>query len=351
MLHENFCLRNNILCPQDCGQIFQKRSPAFEAHWHCPHHPSIWGNTALTHSKHNHLYHPSSILRCPDCSTQETFPTVPALAHHRTTTCPAKQILCRFCHLVVPQEGDPDVPNAEALLSGLTPHELADGARTTECHLCAKIVRLRDMPTHLKNHDLDRFARPPPIPCRNLLCGRTLDVCSRSGDTRAGTRMGQGPGNDVGLCSVCFGPLYVSLHDPENKALKRRIERRYLQQLLTGCGKGWCQNEFCRTGRKNLGLEGGNLGTKEALPMIKPYLEALSKGVEVKPLHFCVDQGSQKVRKLAGMMAAEDMGPAGNGGYAFEWCLGALEAQGGELDEAKTWLANWAPSRNDHGRM
>ncbi|GAB7363027.1 hypothetical protein MBLNU230_g3320t1 [Neophaeotheca triangularis] len=347
MLHENFCLRNNVLCPHGCGQVFQKRSPKHEQHWHCPH-DTFHGNTILSQEKHNKLYHPLSPLHCGDCSTAQDFTSIPLLAHHRTTTCPAKIILCRFCHLEVPQEGDPDVPNPEALLSGMTPHELADGARTTECHLCSKIVRLRDMETHLRNHDLDRLSRPPPQPCRNVNCGRTVDVCSKSGDTRAGTRMGQGPGNDIGLCSSCFGPLYVSLYDPENKALRRRIERRYLQQLLTGCGKSWCRNEFCKAGRKNLGV-GGDVTTKDALPMVKPFLEGMAKG-QATPLHFCVDESSQKRRMLAEMMAAEDGGPFGKGGYELEWCVGALEAEGGDLDAARGWLKNWAPAKAEGGR-
>jgi hypothetical protein len=344
MLHENFCLRNNILCPHGCGQVFQKRSPEFESHWHCPH-DSSYGNTLFSRQKHDSIHHPPEVLRCGECSTQETFPSISALARHRTTTCPAKPILCRFCHLIVPQEGDPDIPNAEALLSGMTPHELADGARTTECHMCSKIVRLRDMETHLKSHDLDRLSRPAPIPCRNIYCGRTLDVCSKSGDTRAGTRMGQGPGNDVGLCSSCFGPLYVSMYDPENKALRRRIERRYLQQLLTGCGKAHCRNEFCKAGRKNLDLP-SNITTKDALPMIKPYLDGLTQGSG--PLHFCVDASSQKWKNLAEMLAAEE-DITGKGGYGVAWCIGALEAEGGDLDGARGWLKNFAPTRKEEG--
>lgn len=346
MLHENFCLRNNILCPKGCGQIFQKRSPEFENHWHCPH-DAAYGNTTFAKRKHDTIFHPPEVLRCTECSTSETFSTMPALARHRTSTCPAKPILCRFCHLIVPQEGDPDVPNAEALLSGMTPHELADGARTTECHLCNRIVRLRDMDTHLKSHEMDRFERPPPHPCRNINCGRTVDVCAKNGDTRAGTRMGQGGGNDLGLCSVCFGPLYVSMHDPEGKAMRRRIERRYLQQLVTGCGKAWCRNELCKNGRKNMELTPNNLTMKDALPMVKPYLDALARGETQSPLHFCVDEGTQKRRTLAEMLAAEDWGPAGKGGYSFEWCVGALEAEAGDLDAARKWLINWAPARQE----
>lgn len=163
--------------------------------------------------------------------------------------------------------------------------------------------------------------------------------------------MGQGPGNDVGLCSSCFGPLYVSMHDPQNKALRRRIERRYLQQILTGCGKSWCRNEFCKNGRNTLGLD-TNLTTKDALPMIKPFLDGLNKGTKrATPLHFCVDEGSQKRKKLAELLAAEDRSPASHGGYNYEWCLGALEAESGSLDEARQWLKNWAPTRKDEARM
>jgi hypothetical protein len=347
-LHEATCYRMNILCSKGCGQVFQKRSAEFANHWHCSHDAS-YGNAPESLDYHNFVCHPAEVLRCDECSTSETFSSLPALARHRTSTCPSKLILCRFCHLEVPQEGDPDIPNAESLLTGLTPHELADGARTTECHLCNKIVRLRDMTTHLKNHDHDRRSRPPPRLCRNALCGNTLDVCSLSGDTRAGVRQGQGAGNDIGLCAQCFGPLYVSMHDPENKALRRRIERRYLAQLLTGCGKAWCRNELCRQGRKALGVgDGAALATKDALPLVKPFLAGATDATSGTPLHFCVDEGNQRRRNLAEMMAGEK-GVAGNGGYSLEWCIGALEATSGDLNTAQTWLHNWAPSRAEAG--
>ena len=340
-LHENFCLRNNILCPQGCGTVFQKRSPTFQNHWHCPH-DTFHGNTPLSHAKHDSIFHIPQT--CPSCDLE--FPSIPTLAQHRTSTCPGKLILCRFCHLQVPQEGDPLNPTPELFLSGLTPHELADGARTTECHLCNAIVRLRDMATHLKYHDLERLSRPPPRLCRNANCGRTQDGAGKNGDTRAGTRMSQGPGTDVGLCSVCFGPLYVSLYDPEGKALRRRVERRYLSQLLTGCGKKWCVNEFCRTGRANKGGDGKPVSTKEALPLVRPWLEGLAgKGYDT-PLNFCVDEASQKRRVLAELLAAEK-GLNGKGGYAMEWCVAALEAEGGVLDKARSWLKSWAPQRNE----
>lgn len=342
MLHENFCLRNNTLCPQGCGQVFQKRSPTFGNHWHCPH-DTFYGNTPLSHQKHNYLYHPSTPFTCSSCTTTATFSSLPQLAHHKTSVCPLKPILCRFCHLSVPQEGDPDVPNPEALLSGLTPHELADGSRTTECHLCSRIVRLRDMETHLKHHDLTRKSRLTPRLCRNANCGRTLDGTTHNGDTRAQVK---DTGNDIGLCAACFGPLYVSTYDPENKALKRRIERRYLTQLLTGCNKSWCRNQFCKTGRTNTG-QGGAVTTKDALPMIKPFVDASIKQNTADPLHFCVDEASQQRRTLAEMMK-EEVGVRGEG-YTLPWCIGALEAEGGQVDKAREWLGNWAPTRAEEG--
>jgi len=341
-LHENFCLRNNILCPQGCGQVFQKRSPAFQDHWHCPH-DTFTGNTSSSRQKHDAIYHTEQV--CASCNLQ--FPSIPTLAHHKTTVCPGKLILCRFCHLQVPQQGDPnEPPNPELLLSGLTPHELADGGRTTECHLCNRIVRFRDMDTHLRHHDLERLSRPPPRPCRNVNCGRTQDGVTKMGDTRAGARKGQGPGNEIGLCSVCFGPLYVSLHDPEGKALRRRIERRYLGQLLSGCGNAWCRNAFCRAGRKHLGLGDKSVPTKEAIPLVKPFLEGMDGKGYTTDLHFCVDERGQKCRALAEMLTAE-RGIEGKGGYGLEWCIAALEAEGGDLDKARSWLTGWAPQRTE----
>lgn len=341
-LHENFCLRNNIVCPQGCGQVFQKRSPNFQNHWHCPH-DTFTGNTHSSRRKHDGIYHTPQT--CSGCGTET--PSVPTLAHHKTTTCPGKLILCRFCHLQVTQEGDPNEPaNAELLLSGLTPHELADGGRTTECHLCNKIVRFRDMDTHLKHHEFERFSRPEPRLCRNINCGRTQDGVNKMGDTRAGTRKGQGPGNEIGLCSVCFGPLYVSMHDPEGKALRRRIERRYLSQLLTGCNRAWCRNEYCRTGRKNLGQGDKSVSTKDGIPLVKPFLEGMDGRGYTTPLHFCADERSQKNRNLADMLAAEK-GIEGKGGYGLEWCVAALEAEGGDLDKGRAWLKGWAPQRSE----
>lgn len=332
-LHENFCLRNNIACPH-CLSVFKKNSSEWADHWHCPH-DSSHGNNRQSQIHHDNVFHAEQ--SCPGC--EYTALNLPDLARHRTSVCPGKLILCQFCHLEVPQEGDPFNPSAETLMTGMTAHELADGARTTDCHLCSKIIRLRDMATHLKHHNLERQSRPKPGICRNVNCGRTLDGVGKNGDLGAAARMGQGPGNDLGLCSICFGPLYANVHDPSGSAMKRRIERRYLSQMIQGCTKPWCQNIYCKTAKKNLGEasklpQSGSIGTKEALPMVKPLMEGYLD--TEKAMWFCVDEGSQKRRGIAELLSAET-------GRDLEWCVAAVEAESGKLDEARMWLRNWAP--------
>lgn len=339
MLHENFCLRNNVVCPQGCGLVFKKKSEAFANHSHCPFEETcnvkdVYFDSKEAFERHVAIFH--TVVTCPSCDL-ELFNTI-LLAAHRISTCPGKLILCRFCHLQVPQEARKGV-EAEVLLTGLTPHELADGARTTECHLCGRITRLRDMDAHLRHHDLERKDRPAPRVCRNLNCGRTIDGTNRKGETRGQAR---DSGNNIGLCSSCFGPLYVSMHDPDGKALKRRVERKYLGQLLSGCGKAWCRNELCKTGRANESQSSpASIPTKDALPMIKPYVDGLLNDTET-PLHFCVDEKSQQGRRLAELLAAEGGKMLGEKKYELGWCVGALEAEGGDVSRAREWLRNFA---------
>lgn len=328
VLHENFCLRNNILCGQ-CNTVFQKRSEEWQSHWHCPH-DSANGNDASSKAKHDAIFHQPH--QCVDCALE--LEGLPALAQHRTTDCPGKLILCQFCHLLVPQKGDadPEFHDPEVMLSGLTPHELVDGGRTTECHLCNKIIRLRDMNTHLRHHDLERSSRPTPRICLNENCGRTVSK----------------PGNDtLGLCGFCFGPLYVDSFDPEGKALRRRIERRYLSQMMTGCGKPWCQNQYCKTAKQNTASAAGSpaMSVAEIMKVTKPLAEVLSTKPDapnVEPLYFCVDEVSQQRRNLAELIAADT---ADDKVFELPWCIAGVEAGGGDLEKSREWLSKWAPTK------
>ncbi|KAH6606126.1 hypothetical protein Trco_005279 [Trichoderma cornu-damae] len=330
VLHQNFCLRNNILCPM-CRSVFKKGSPEYDAHWHCGH-DEAHGDSPRSKAKHDWVFHTDH--SCPACEFSTN--SLSDLARHRTSVCPGKLILCRFCHLEVPQEGDPFHPSPEVALSGMTAHELADGARTTECHLCDRIVRLRDMETHLKHHELDKVSRPKPSVCRNVNCGRTLYGVGPRGQIGTATSQVKGPGNDIGLCSLCFGPLYVSMHDPDGKALRRRIERRYLGQMMTGCGKPHCANEWCKAGRSNTGLEAKGSSAAAVLPLVKPLLSGALDAS--KPCYFCVDEVSQTSRRLAELVAAEKA-------WDLEWCIAAAESERAHLDKMRGWLQSWAPTR------
>lgn len=332
VLHENFCLRNNVHCSQ-CHNVFQKRSTEWENHWHCPH-DSSYGDDQPSKVSHDSIFHSS--YDCADCPAQ--FEGLSALAQHRTTDCPGKLILCQFCHLLVPQKGDsdPDLHDPEVMLSGLTPHELVDGGRTTECHLCGKIIRLRDMNTHLRHHDLERLSRPPPRICLNKNCGRTLSNLSNE---------------SLGLCSICFGPLYVDTYDPEGKALRRRIERRYLSQMMTGCGKPWCQNEYCKTGKQKNHPEEtpSKMGVADIMKITRPLVDAINVQADVanlSPFYLCTDETGQIRRNLAEMIFAEGSTADGNG-YDLAWCVAGAEAASGDLEKTREWLAKWAPAQGE----
>ncbi|KAF1812893.1 hypothetical protein P152DRAFT_473426 [Eremomyces bilateralis CBS 781.70] len=386
-LHTSFCLRNNWRCP-DCNRVFLKNSEEASSHWHCDVSScpvvdastsppaSANGDNIVSKQKHDAYYHEAT--RCPACNERCT--SVFELARHRTSTCPYKEILCQFCHLLVPQgrtipssdttyttttepsqpydlpatishdlshpipattshdlshpispttSHDPSLPSApaaEVALTNLTPHELSEGSRTSDCDICHRPVRLRDLSTHLQLHALDNAAKPPPTVCRNVNCGRTVP------------RGANGMGAEVGLCDTCFGPLYVSQYDPERKALSRRVERRYLTQLLAGCGKGFCTNEFCKTGRGNLGIPAIG-GAKDAVAAVGEFVKGVKKDGEGGPLHFCVDEASQGRKKVAEEKGRE----VSVGGWRMEWWVKALETERGDVKGAASWLERFAP--------
>lgn len=86
---------------------------------------------------------------------------------------------------------------------------------------------------------------------------------------------------------------------------------------------------------------------KDGMAMVKPILTSLANGEEESALHFCVDEASQQRRNLAEMLAADETVGFGKGGYAFDWCLGALEAEKGELEGARRWLGDWGVGRGE----
>ncbi|KAF3935928.1 hypothetical protein ABW20_dc0108774 [Dactylellina cionopaga] len=334
-LHQNFCLRNNVLCPHGCGQVFKKGTES--DHWHCSECKAFGTNAPnrSTYDKHMDIAHTAQ--RCSACDYSSG--SLSELASHKTTTCPGKLILCRFCHLILPQEEDTDFT---AAFTGLAPHEKSCGGRTTNCHICDRIVQLKNMETHLKHHELERKSKPLPRTCRNVNCSRTAVVLGPTD-------------NPLGLCNVCFGPLYSSKHDPTHAALSRATELRYLKQLLGGCGKAWCTNEMCKTGRAKRNPPLPAIPSKEATATVKPLVttDGLLGGYTSHPLHFCVDEETQRRKHVAEMLSYAD-DSEGKGGWAVEWCTKAIEVVGdGARDEAdmanraKDWLEKFGVKRNE----
>ncbi|KKA28960.1 hypothetical protein TD95_000912 [Thielaviopsis punctulata] len=326
MLHQNFCLRNNTTCPL-CFQVFLKSSQECANHWHCPY-DSHHGSSEASKIKHDLMYHEKA--KCGQCDAE--CDSLVMLAGHSKTVCPKRCIVCQFCHLEVEQGGDPANPTPELIISGLTAHEYLDGARTTECHKCDRIVRLRDMSMHMLAHDRTRLSRQPPPLCRNAVCGRTRFGVGSQGVVN--NSAGDAVVDRLGLCEVCFEPLFSAFYDPDGKAMRRRVERRYLKQLMGGCGRAGCDNEWCRTGRKTLGLEERGVRAAEAIKMVKPLLDEVS--IDGAPMFFCVEELNAARRKLAEQIANE-------GAYELHWCIAAVEASNCDLDKAKSWLVDWAP--------
>ncbi|CUS11775.1 unnamed protein product [Tuber aestivum] len=332
ILHENFCLRNNLVCPR-CHQVSKRGAP--NTHWHCQQCTAHGNNAPRSLRKHVSIYHtPRPCPACTSSSSPYIATNLPDLAIHRATTCPEKLILCRFCHLLLPQESSSN--HAELLLLGLTHHELTCGGRTTNCHLCDRIVRMRDLDTHVRNHDLQRLSTPPPVMCRNANCSRTAKDLRHP--------------NPLGLCGSCFGPLYAPGYDPGNVALGRRLERRLIRQAITGCDRAWCRNGMCKTGRVNLGIAGNpaqGVSVADAMPLVKKIVQDLKGGGG--ELGLCVDEGTQKRRRLAERIAVESVLER-DGGWDVYWVVAAVEEVGGsEEDEGaiRTWLERNAVRRRE----
>ncbi|KAG0123344.1 ubiquitin fusion degradation protein UFD1-domain-containing protein [Tuber indicum] len=332
ILHENFCLRNNLVCPQ-CHQVSKRGAP--NTHWHCQQCTAHGNNTPYSLRKHVSIYHtPRPCPACASSSSPYTAVNLPDLAIHRTTTCPEKLVLCRFCHLLLPQESSSN--HAELLLLGLTHHELTCGGRTTNCHLCNRIVRMRDLDAHVRNHDLKRLSTPPPITCRNVNCARTTKGLRHP--------------NPFGLCGSCFGPLYAPGYDPGDIALGRRLERRLIRQAITGCDRVWCRNEMCKTGRANLGIADDpaqGVGVAGVMPLIKKVVQDLKDGGG--ELGLCVDEGTQKRRHLAERIAVESVLEK-DGGWDVSWVVAAVEEVSGAGEEEgaiRAWLDRNAVRRGE----
>lgn len=287
-LHTTFCARNNVVC--ECGKVFQRQIP--EDHWHCLEH-SVNGTSENSKQLHDLYFHTPQ-----KCTCGQELASKALLAVHRATACPNGLHICRFCHLKVPR----DEPTAVDRLEGLSGHEGQCGNRTTECHICGKTVRLRELESHLQLHDFQRKSRPTPKVCTNVNCARVAST-----------------NNGLGLCDFCFGPLHSTQYDPTGAKLNARIERRYVIQLTRGCGKPWCTNQFC--------------ATNMAPPPMNQVIEHAQKLTKESQFYFCVDEMTTKRKTFVQLEAGE---------YEPGWVVEAIEKARGNEAEARRWLENHA---------
>src|SRR5277367_781479 len=296
ILHQNFCLRNNFRCPQ-CNVVVPKKDS--HQHWHCEDCYEH-GNSPATYSKHRLTEHtPQTCI----CGTE--FQSLSAVAFHRATSCPCKIIKCRFCQ-TFKEQGDSSTLSAQDMFAGLTAHEADCGSRTLECGICGRRLRIKELSIHQQLHDNERKSRPEPRNCRNINCTRAQSD------------------NPLGLCTICFGPLYSPMYDPNHTKLQSRLERKLLTQLMTGCGQIHCSNTpYCAT------AVGRTVSMSEALKVVKPQVDGMLHSST--QFHICVDEAVQRKAFLAGMISAE-------GVYGIEWARKAIEEAKGDLSKARTWL-------------
>lgn len=93
VLHERFCLRNNIRCPRGCGAVFKRSSEEFENHWHCDKCDYIGSVTEK--DKHGSYFHQERTCACGEFKCESIID----LSKHRKTECSLKLIICRFCRV------------------------------------------------------------------------------------------------------------------------------------------------------------------------------------------------------------------------------------------------------------
>lgn len=344
-LHINFCARNNIRCTKGCNKIFSRQEGGIPAsHWHCEICNSsensalraVYGNSEESHTYHDFIFHKEH--SCPDCKSSEVFPNLPALAHHACTTCPSKLHICRFCHLKVPQ----DEATPTDILAGFTAHESFCGGKTTDCEVCHKAVRLRDLESHMKLHSFQRLSNKTPTHfCTNINCQRYIpdnEFYDNSGTSGYSPLDDQGRTEKIpyGLCKLCYGPLYNSLYDPTGAKLLTRIERRYIIQMTRGCGKSFCENrEACATSMTT------KLQMSEVMARVKELMVLESdvdmtehKGKRFEKVFFCVDETTTKRKIITDVMSEDD--PV----YSREWIAKAMEINNGDEAKVRNWLTH-----------
>jgi hypothetical protein len=312
LLHQSFCLRNNVRCER-CNTIFLHKIP--ESHWHCPH-CDVYGNNKISQMKHMKMFHDLNY----DCACGVKATNFFEVVRHKSTDCPLKLHQCRFCHMILPQGMATYIDKFE----NLTNHENQCGNKTTECYKCNKIFRLKDIRKHLRIHDLDKQQF-------NLDTELGFRKCSNE------NCINELKNNDLELCDLCYGPLYIQDHDPNKMKLQQRLERKYMLQLTKGCGNEWCNNEYCA---QNVSIKQKTI--KEKLQLLhdtlfininhpKLPINKTKTITSVNKFWFCVNESMLHKLVLFAVMNSEDE-------YAPEMIYKAISQLNSE-EQCRAWLS------------
>lgn len=310
-LHEAFCYRNNVRC--SCGEVFPKAIP--NTHWHCEKCPDIHGESALFKFKHDKLFHsrPYMCDKCDDNTEYSSF--LELVQHHKANSCASRLHECQFCHLILPQ-GE---ATFEDRFLNLTHHENECGNKTAECYQCGKFLRNKDLASHMKIHEIVKTENNAEIfpKCANINC----------------VNMYHSQENELGLCETCYGPLYLSILDPNNMKLQLRIERRYVLQLTKGCGNSWCRNIECANGNEKLDFKQALMRVKaELFPKISSPSLPANKGkatLKNNQFSFCVTESIQNKKNLVDQLVQE-------GNYGKNMIYKAVYTCG--VESVREWL-------------
>lgn len=300
VMHESFCQRNNVRCNLGCDKTFFKQIP--DSHWHCC--DSLWGSSFESFKIHQFYLHEPS--RCDKCDSQ--FGNRLELGIHKGTQCILADHICRYCHLNLPRGEQ----SYEARYHNMSQHEWECGSKTVSCHICNKNVRMRDLKTHLDLHEAKKNDQLEPQVCSNELCIRLAN-----GD------------NILGLCGVCFGPLFSSMNDPDGKILQNKLKRRYILMIKNGGCKNVndCSNDLCKSSPQF------KLGHLKSMMDIVQYVEA-----EIIPkniMRFCVDESTIIRSRILPII--EDK-------WSYGWKCKAIDVNGVDLNKIDTWLQTNAPT-------
>jgi hypothetical protein len=250
-MHSAFCTRNNIPCDV-CGKVLNKKEK--DAHWHCPKCDFTTQDEDLSiRTWHGEKMHTEMECEClvdpHDVGFgHHRFSGLLELVHHKRFQCPERVVTCRFCHLKV--RAGPQIVTRTGEHVG--EHEESCGSRTVKCDACGVPIRLKEVVTHGKIHQLEKERRKEHVAsgkglgklCSNQMCGRFIPI--------------DYPGNILEACRSCFGPFWIPTQDVGHQKLIQRLIATYHAQLTRsaanvcpaqqGCKNPWCSSSRCYQG-------------------------------------------------------------------------------------------------------